>query len=129
LKLIDFGFANANKNNSLTEFVGTPYYVAPEIIKREKYGSACDIWSLGVMAYLLIDGDYPYSGKDQDELFASITSRNPPPFKGASWDNVTEECKKFINDCLTFDQRKRPTAQKLLNHPWILMYKGDGKKT
>ena len=60
LKLIDFGFANINKSNTLTEFVGTPYYIAPEIINKEKYGSGCDIWSLGVMTYFLIENNYPY---------------------------------------------------------------------
>lgn len=64
LKLIDFGFANASVGNSLNDFVGTPYFIAPEIINREKYGSGVDIWSLGVMAYLLIDGDYPFEAQN-----------------------------------------------------------------
>lgn len=63
LKLIDFGFANANNKNDLTDFVGTPYYVAPEVINREKYGSGCDIWSLGILAYHLICGVYPYNAR------------------------------------------------------------------
>lgn len=80
LKLIDFGFANANMKNDLTDFVGTPYYLPPEVINREKYGSACDIWSLGVMTYVLICGEYPYNAKTQEELFDKIACKDPPSF-------------------------------------------------
>eukprot|EP00347_Sterkiella_histriomuscorum_P023324 403335085 len=126
VKLIDFGFANAN-NNKLTEFVGTPYYVAPEIINREKYGSACDIWSLGVMTYLLIDGNYPFNASNQEELFAKITSKQAPSYSGAAWAVVSEPCKQFVQACLTFDQGKRPSASKLLNHDWVMLNRpGEG---
>jgi serine/threonine protein kinase len=52
--------------------VGTPYYIAPEIISRKKYGSKVDIWSLGVITYLLLSGSLPFVGSSKDELFAEI---------------------------------------------------------
>jgi p21-activated kinase 1 len=61
IKLIDFGFANIVENHEdLDDFIGTPYYMAPEIIDKNKYGSKVDIWSLGILTYFIIDGSYPY---------------------------------------------------------------------
>lgn len=85
LKLIDFGFANINTNNNLNDFVGTPYYLAPEIVLNKPYGSGCDIWSLGVLTYYIIDGSYPFLGTSRQELFDNITADKPLPYKGRNW--------------------------------------------
>lgn len=56
IKIIDFGFAKFSEGKNLNEFLGTPYFLAPEIVNKEKYGTKCDIWSLGVVTYLLLTG-------------------------------------------------------------------------
>jgi serine/threonine protein kinase len=97
----------------LSEFVGTPYYLAPEIINEEPYSNECDIWSLGVVAYFIISGEYPFNGTKRRELFKNICSGNVT-FKSPIWTQVTGNCKDFIKDCLTVDQKRRPTAASLL---------------
>ena len=120
LKLIDFGFANINQRDQLNDFVGTPYYIAPEVIKQQPYGSSCDIWSLGVLTYFIIEQQFPYLGNSRKELFANVTEGKPPAFKGEVWQQVSQKCKDFILKCLTHDHAKRPSAEQLLNHAWIL---------
>jgi len=66
LKLIDFGFAKQTISNELEEFLGTPYYIAPEITKHQVYGTKCDIWSLGVITYLLLTGDMPFDANNKE---------------------------------------------------------------
>lgn len=69
----------------LKEFLGTPYYIAPEIIKSKRYGSKCDIWSLGVLVFQLISGEFPFNGKTKTELFRNICSGRFT-FKSKIWD-------------------------------------------
>lgn len=92
-----------NAKNDLKEFVGTPYYIAPEIILEQPYGSGCDIWSLGVLTYYIIDGEFPFLGKNRPELFGKITSGKPLAFKSSNWKYVGEHCKDFVMKCLTLD--------------------------
>ena len=73
LKLIDFGFANINLKNDLEDFVGTPYYIAPEIIAEEGYeGGTVDLWSAGVVLYAMLYGNVPFKGADMKELHKQI---------------------------------------------------------
>jgi len=67
LKIIDFGFARISKRNRrvLKDFLGTPYYMAPEIINYSPYGTEVDIWSLGVLVFYFIEFDFPFKGKDK----------------------------------------------------------------
>lgn len=104
VKLVDFGFSRISINGtaSMVEFVGTPYYIAPEIVNQEAYGSKCDIWSLGVLVYEIIAGEYPFQGRSRNELFKRITLGRFQ-FKHAIWDNVTPEARSFINMCLTIE--------------------------
>jgi serine/threonine protein kinase len=123
LKLIDFGFANINLKNELSDFVGTPYYLAPEIINREKYGGSVDIWALGVLTYFIIDGDYPFLGNSRQQLFQNIIDGRFS-FNKRIWNSVSGQCKDFITKCLTVSQGKRQTAAQLLDHPWIKIRQG-----
>eukprot|EP00347_Sterkiella_histriomuscorum_P000337 403376257 len=120
LKLIDFGFANINRKNKreLNEFLGTPYYMAPEIINGVKYGQEVDIWSLGIMAFYLIEFDFPFKGYNKTELFQNVKMNNMN-FNSKVWIKVSAQCKDFIKQCLTQEQYKRPTAAQLLKHPWM----------
>ena len=120
LKLIDFGFAQKSQKGErdLSDFVGTPYYIAPEIVKEEEYGSACDIWSLGVLAYFSIAGEFPFLATTRKDLFDKI-KKGTFYFSSNVWKGVSENCKDFIKKCLTVSQLERPSAAILLKHPWI----------
>lgn len=86
VKITDFGFACFFKpGQGLTEVLGSPLYMAPEIIKEEPYDEKVDIWSVGTIAYILLSGRPPFAGKSKPEIFNSIT-RNELSFKNAIWD-------------------------------------------
>jgi calcium-dependent protein kinase len=71
IKLIDFGLARVAENDTMDCTVGTPYYIAPEVLKKE-YGSECDLWSLGVLMYILLSGYLPFAGDSADEVFKKV---------------------------------------------------------
>ena len=83
------------------ELLGTPYYMAPEIIQGKPYSYEVDIWALGVLVYLLIYGNYPFDGSTKEELYERI-NENKPMYK-APGRKVTDLCKDFIQKCLTVD--------------------------
>ena len=104
MKLIDFGFAKTSLygKKQLVDFVGTPYYIAPEILKSEHYGSKCDIWSLGVLVYNLMSNSYPFTGKNRTQLFDNI-KKGEFQMTDKIWDHVSVQGKAFIKRCLTLD--------------------------
>ena len=120
LKLIDFGFSQVSKKGhlDLKDFVGTPYYIAPEIVKGKMYGSKCDIWSLGVLAFQLISGEFPFIGRNRAELFKNIKAGRYN-FKSPVWDSVTPSCREFINSCLKVEPSERSSAEELLKCKWF----------
>ena len=83
IKLIDFGLSAQIHSKLMKETVGTPYYVAPEVLKG-KYDEKCDIWSLGVILYVLLSGYLPFQGEDQDKVFKKIL-KNQWTFKHKEW--------------------------------------------
>lgn len=97
MKLADFGTAgpyDTTGNNKLTELVGTPYYVAPEVL-NEKYGQECDLWSLGVMSFLLLSGKLPFIANSIQAIFNKIETDEPNYSEGA-WNHVTSEGADFV---------------------------------
>ena len=78
-----------------------------------------DIWSVGVIAYILLSGRPPFRGKAKPEIFASITT-GPLAFDVPIWERISSEAKDFIKRALCKDRNKRPNANELLNHPWIV---------
>ena len=119
IKIVDFGFAMMyNPGKGMKDVLGTPLFIAPEIISEKKYNSAADIWSLGVVTYFLIWGHPPFDGDSRNELFETIKS-GYFSFSGKIWTKVSEDCKAFISKWLTVDQKKRPSAEKLLENKWI----------
>jgi calcium-dependent protein kinase len=121
IKIIDFGFAKFSEGKDLNEFLGTPYFLAPEIVKKEKYGTKCDVWSMGVLTYLLLTGSMPFDAKNKDDLFKQIEEGDFN--KDTKWDIISEEGKKFVSDCLIVDQDLRPSPATLLTYPWIIQLK------
>lgn len=118
VKLIDFGLSKQLKEGErMKKKLGTPYYLAPEILE-EDYGIEVDMWSLGVVAYVLLWGYPPFYGKDARELFINIYNVNFE-FCDDDWDFISEEAKDFIRRLLVKDPKVRMTAKEALNHPWI----------
>lgn len=120
LKLIDFGFATRFGPGVLQEvrLCGTPGYVAPEMLRRAPYGGEVDMWSLGVIMYVLLAGMPPFASDNGDELFALIQSANFS-YPDEYWGNISSGAKDLINHLLLVDQRKRYTAAQVLSHPWM----------
>jgi calcium/calmodulin-dependent protein kinase I len=126
IKVADFGFAKRiNELSSRESPCGTPGYVAPEIIRGDPYGSEVDIWSMGVICYVLLAGYPPFyedprSGTYPHKLYRDIRMGRYH-FHPERWGNISPEAVDMIKKMLCLDQKERWTAQQLLAHPWISM--------
>lgn len=129
IKLIDFGLAKQTKkfNNKMSTLAGTPYFISPEILKGV-YSHQCDLWSFGILLYLILSGSYPFSGETRPEVFDRI-QYDEPKFKGKSWSNISYEAKDLIVQMLEKNPKKRITAEKALEHPWIQMHRKKQSKS
>jgi len=96
---------------------GTPYYVAPQVLQG-KYGKECDLWSAGVIMYILLCGYPPFHGDNDAEILQKVKA-GKFTFNEADWKSVSEEAKDLIRKLLTFNPKDRITAETALNHPWI----------
>lgn len=121
VKITDFGFAKCydpENFDGMDEVLGSPLYMAPEIVKKLKYDAKVDIWSLGIMAYIILSGRPPFSGKTKEEIFLQLTTQSIQ-YKDGIWSRLSREAKSFVKRCLTRDPESRPTAEELLEHEWI----------
>lgn len=122
VKLTDFG--SAKEVAKMTGVAGTINYMAPEIIKRmnglnQHCDQSVDIWSIGVVAYVLLSGANPFEAKKTNDNIINRILAGKFDFSGAQWDAVPKQCKDFVVKCLQLDPKKRPTAMELMKHPWI----------
>jgi len=118
IKIIDFGTSLVfDENKKLDEKLGTPYYIAPEVLAKN-YGPKCDIWSCGVITYIVLSGIPPFNGASDQEIMKKV-KLGKFSFQDAVWSQVSDEAKDFITQLLTKDQDKRPSAEEALQHPWI----------
>lgn len=120
IKVTDFGLAKLRKEEGkkMTTACGTPNYVAPEVLNQQPYGKEVDIWSLGVISYILLCGFPPFYNEDTPTLYRQIRKGEfsfPDPY----WTNVSDAAKDMIQKMLTLDPKKRATAKQVMAHPWI----------
>ncbi|KAG6386122.1 hypothetical protein SASPL_155013 [Salvia splendens] len=101
-----------------SEIVGSPYYMAPEVLKRN-YGPEVDIWSAGVILYILLCGVPPFWAGETEQGVALSILRGVIDFKREPWPQVSESAKSLVRQMLNPDPKKRLTAQQVLDHPWI----------
>lgn len=118
VKVADFGLSKESGQAMLT-ICGTPGYVAPEIILGKPYNSAIDIWSVGVIAYILLAGYEPfYDERGDTHIFRKII-KGDFEFHSPWWDDVSEDAKDFVSKLLKLDPVLRLTATQALNHKWL----------
>uniref|UniRef100_A0A4W4GKB1 non-specific serine/threonine protein kinase n=1 Tax=Electrophorus electricus TaxID=8005 RepID=A0A4W4GKB1_ELEEL len=123
LKLTDFGFAKeTTTHNSLNTPCYTPYYVAPEVLGPEKYDKSCDMWSLGVIMYILLCGYPPFYSNHGLAISPGMKTRirmGQYEFPNPEWSEVSEEAKQLIRMLLKTEPTLRMTITEFMNHPWI----------
>ncbi|CDI75549.1 CAM kinase, CDPK family, putative [Eimeria praecox] len=117
-KIIDFGLATRFSNNSyMSTRAGTPFYVAPQVLQG-KYTYKCDMWSAGVILYILLCGYPPFHGENDAEILARVKVGRYK-FNEQDWKGVSNEAKDLVRKLMAFDPHQRLSAEQALNHPWI----------
>ncbi|XP_052874235.1 CDPK-related kinase 4-like isoform X2 [Gossypium arboreum] len=118
MKIIDFGLSDfIRPDQRLNDIVGSAYYVAPEVLHRS-YSVEADMWSIGVITYILLCGSRPFWARTESGIFRSVL-RADPNFDDSPWPSVSLEAKDFVKRLLNKDHRKRMTAAQALAHPWL----------
>lgn len=131
IKITDFGLAKIKEGNAETEHkmntaCGTPGYVAPEVLMNTSYGPPVDLWSLGVILYILLCGFPPFYHESTNALYKQI-KKGQYDFPSPYWDNISEHAKQLISGLLTVDPKKRFTPKEVLEHPWVSGGKASAK--
>ncbi|KAB0381135.1 hypothetical protein FD755_008919, partial [Muntiacus reevesi] len=124
IRICDFGFAKQLRaeNGLLMTPCYTANFVAPEVLKRQGYDAACDIWSLGILLYTMLAGFTPFAnGPDDtpDDILARIGS-GKYALSGGNWDSISDAAKDVVSKMLHVDPQQRLTAVQVLKHPWIV---------
>ncbi|XP_017214875.1 calcium-dependent protein kinase 28 isoform X2 [Daucus carota subsp. sativus] len=118
LKVTDFGLSDfIRPGNKFQDIVGSAYYVAPEVLKR-KSGPESDVWSIGVITYILLCGRRPFWDETEDGIFKEVL-RKKPDFCRKPWPTISDDAKDFVNKLLVKEPRARYTAAQALSHPWV----------
>jgi len=119
IKIADFGLSKVMEAAAVLQTAcGTPGYVAPEVLMGEGYNEEVDVWSIGVILYILLCGFPPFYAENNNKLFEKIMSGSYQ-FLSPYWDKVSESAKDLIRHLLVVDPSKRYNSMQLLHHPWI----------
>jgi calcium-dependent protein kinase len=118
LKIIDFGMSRKFTNQKkMTKLIGTPYFIAPEVL-NESYDELCDVWSIGVIMYILLCGKPPFNGTSNEEIFSKIQSEQLN-FEGNVWKSISKSAKNLLKKALKKDPKDRININEFYYHPWI----------
>ena len=117
IKVIDFGTCEILKKKKLTEQIGTSFYIAPEVLKNG-YNEKCDLWSCGIILYILLCGSPPFYGKSEKEIFKKILDGNFT-FRHKIWNKVSSEAKNLVLKLLQVNPTKRLSAKEALEDIWF----------
>ncbi|GLC47256.1 Calcium-dependent protein kinase 13 [Pleodorina starrii] len=121
IKLTDFGLSTFYQEGQVfNELLGSPYYIAPEVI-RQKYGKEADVWSCGVMLYIMLCGEAPFFGEGDEGIFKSIMKAKLD-FSFEPWPSLSKDVKMLLRRMLVKDPRERATLEEVLAHPWFARY-------
>ncbi|KAI0564723.1 Serine/threonine protein kinase [Gracilaria domingensis] len=122
IKLTDFGLSEKMQPDQLlTDAIGTPLFVAPEILKGNGYDCACDMWSLGVVMYIVLCGYPPFPIYDNPQMLTAAIVNGNYSFPVGEWTHVSVDAKTVVSAMLQVDPEKRLTPAQALAHPWIRM--------
>ena len=118
IMISDFGLSKMEDSGIMATACGTPGYVAPEVLAQKPYGKAVDIWSIGVISYILLCGYPPFYDENDANLFAQIL-KGEFEFDSPYWDEISDSAKDFIRHLMCVNVEKRYTCKQALAHPWI----------
>ena len=118
IKIIDFGTATFYQKDNLNKLIGSPYYIAPEVIDKN-YNEECDLWSLGVIMYVMLRGNYPFKGNDIESTFKLI-KEGKYVLDSYPFNNISDDAKDLIKRLLIVDPTMRIPACDALNHPFFI---------
>eukprot|EP00501_MAST-03F_sp_TOSAG23-6_P000101 GSMAST32.ASY1.ANO1.103.1 assembled CDS len=119
IKVMDFGLAMMDKICVHKSIVGTPGYVAPEVLLRKQYGVECDVWSTGVVLYILLVGYPPFWGENNTELFEQIKSGYIDMEESEGWGEISKDAKDLVLKMMTHEPNKRITLDNVMKHSWV----------
>ncbi|XP_055608815.1 calcium/calmodulin-dependent protein kinase type 1 [Uranotaenia lowii] len=118
IMISDFGLSKMEDSGFMATACGTPGYVAPEVLAQKPYGKAVDIWSIGVISYILLCGYPPFYDENDANLFAQIL-KGEFEFDSPYWDEISDSAKDFIKNLMCVNVEKRFTCKQALAHAWI----------
>jgi len=118
IMISDFGLSKMEESGVMATACGTPGYVAPEVLAQKPYGKAVDVWSIGVISYILLCGYPPFYDENDANLFAQIL-KGEFEFDSPYWDDISDEAKDFIRSLMCVNVEHRLTCHTALEHCWI----------
>ena len=118
IRLSEFNYARSfNKKKKLSKKVGTSYYVAPEVLNRS-YNEKCDVWSIGVLSFILLCGKPPFWGEDEKQIIEKVKA-GEPDWRQDEWANISQEGQDFVKLLLTIKPSHRPSSSEALQNKWF----------